>query len=69
MPYHIEKPKTIGEGTVYFKGDNVWTDDYDDRKVFSTKSAATTQKNSTVTSELGHTYQQTYWASATIVTE
>ncbi len=41
MPYHISKPnsslKVFGVNKkMYYKGDNHWTDNYDDRKKFDT---------------------------------
>jgi len=55
-------------GDVYYKDESTWTEEYDDRKVFSTKSAATTVKNTTVTLN-GHTWSPKHFANATVVTE
>ena len=70
MAYHIKTPSVMGSsiGDVYYKDETTWTEEYDDRKVFSTKSAATTVKNTTVTLN-GHTWSPKHFANATVVTE
>ena len=70
MAYHIKTPSIMGSsiGDVYYKDESTWTEEYDDRKVFSTKSAATTVKNTTVTLN-GHTWSPKHFANATVVTE
>jgi|TARA_B100001094_G_C17780496_1_gene599471 hypothetical protein len=70
MAYHIKTPSVMGSsiGDVYYKDESTWTEEYDDRKVFSTKSAATTVKNTTVTLN-GHTWSPKHFANATVVTE
>ena len=70
MAYHIKTPSVMGSsiGNVYYKDESTWTEEYDDRKVFSTKSAATTVKNTTVTLN-GHTWSPKHFANATVVTE
>ena len=42
MPYHIKRTGTVFNSSkvVYYKGDNRWTDTYDDRKVYSVKATA-----------------------------
>ena len=35
MVWHIKKTSMIGVGTVYYKGDNRWTDTYADRSTYS----------------------------------
>ncbi len=67
MPYHIKTPGKLVD-TVYWKGDNTWTQTYADRKQYSTKSAADTQKATTVTKN-GHTYQPDWWVNSTVVEE
>lgn len=68
MPYHITTPKKLGEGVVYYVSADHWSDDYDDRKVFSTKTSANSAKNTTVTFN-DHTYTPNHLANATVVTE
>ena len=70
MAYHIKTPSVMGSsiGDVYYKDESTWTEEYDERKVFSTKSAATTVKNTTVTLN-GHTWSPKHFANATVVTE
>jgi len=57
---------TIGD--VYYKGDNTWTETYDDRKVYSTKSSADAIKATTVTAN-GVTYAPKHFANSTVVSE
>jgi len=42
MPYHIKKTGSIIDPnkTIYYKGDQHWTDNYDDRKIYSSKAKA-----------------------------
>ena len=38
MAWHIKKTSLLGSsavGTVYFKGDNSWTENYDNRKTYT----------------------------------
>ena len=36
MPYHIKKPSLINAGVdVYYTGNRRWTDDYSERKIYS----------------------------------
>ena len=74
MPYHIKKGSILGnavptDGTEYYTGDNVWSNDYSKRKIYSTKSAADAQKNTTITTDQGFTYQPLWWKNATVVSE
>ena len=70
MAYHLKTSSIMGSGVgdVYYKSDGVWTEEYAERKVFSTKTAATTVKNTTVTLN-GHTYTPKHFANAIVVTE
>ena len=70
MAYHLKTPSVMGSsiGDVYYKGEDTWTEAYEDRKVFSTKSAATAIKNTTITMN-GHTYTPRHFAKSTVVTE
>ena len=42
MPYHIKRTGSIIDPsrTLYYKGSQCWTDNYDNRKVYSTKTKA-----------------------------
>ena len=68
MPYHIKTPKKLGDGDVYYVSEDHWSDNYEDRKVFSTKTKANASKNVTVTFN-DHTYTPNHLANATVVTE
>lgn len=43
MPYHITKTSLLGSATMYYAGDNRWTQTKDDRKVFKLKKDATAE--------------------------
>ncbi len=73
MPYHIKKGSILGsavpnDGTEYYAGDNIWTNEYSKRKIYSTQEEADTQKATTFTS-MGYTYQPQWWKNATVVSE
>jgi len=63
MPYYIKKPSTLDSSvTVYHVGADQWSDDFSERKVYSTKAKADAMipnvdgknggfKNATVVSE------------------
>jgi len=40
MPAHITRSSVITGQTMYYAGDNHWTESFDDRKVYSTKAQA-----------------------------
>jgi len=41
MAYHIKKSSIISSvGTVYYKGDNIWDEIYDNRKTYDTEAEA-----------------------------
>ena len=74
MPYHIKKGSVLGsavptDGTEYYAGDNVWSNDYSKRKIYSNQADADAQKNTTVTTDQGITYQPQWWKNATVVSE
>ena len=51
MAYHIERAQKLDPSKkVYFAGGSRWTDNYEDKKSFSTKAAATaaTKESSSV---------------------
>ena len=70
MPYHIKTPSVINPtiGDVYYKGDNTWSETYDDRKIYSTKASANAVKATTVTKN-GVTYAPKHFANSTVVSE
>ena len=70
MPYHIKTPSIMNPtiGDVYYKGDNSWSEDYADRKVYSSKSSADTVKATTVTIN-DYTYTPKHFANSTVVSE
>ena len=38
MAWHIKKTSILGQGkTVYYKGNNSWTDNYNDRATYSSQ--------------------------------
>ena len=74
MPYHIKKESILGSavpsgGIEYYAGDNSWSNDYSKRKVYANQADADAQKNTTITTDLGITYQPKWWANATVVSE
>ena len=77
MPYHIKKGSILGsavptDGTEYYAGDNVWTNEYDKRKIYENKSDADAQAATTETRTLGDktfTYQPSWWKNSTVVEE
>ena len=40
MVWHIKKTSILGEHTVYYKGNNSWTVDYDDRSTYTSQAKA-----------------------------
>ena len=40
MVWHIKKTSIIGTDTVYYKGSNSWTTDYDNRSTYSSQAKA-----------------------------
>ena len=40
MVWHIKKTSMIGVSTVYYKGDNRWTETYADRSTYSSQANA-----------------------------
>jgi len=70
MPFHIKTPSILNPniGDVYYKGNNTWTDLYDDRKVYENKADADSDKATTVTKN-GVTYTPKHFANATVISE
>ncbi len=41
MTYHIKKSSIMSSvGTVYYKGNNIWDEEYDNRKTYDTEAEA-----------------------------
>jgi len=77
MPYHIKKGSVLGSavptgGEEYYAGDNVWTNDYSQRKIYENKSDADAQKGATITRTVGgqsYSYTPNWFKNSTIVEE
>lgn len=70
MPYHLRTPSALNPsvGEVYYKGNNSWTEVFEDRKVYENESDATSEKNTTFSIN-GTTYTPKHFANATVVSE
>lgn len=70
MPYHIRTQSILNPsiGNIYYKGNNAWTDLYDDRKVYVNEADANADKETTVTKD-GITYTPKHFVNATVVSE
>ena len=72
MPYHIKKTSLVAHWNVgadmYYSGDNHWSDDYADRKVYASKALAEQDQSYTCTKN-GNTFQPGVWKNSTIITE
>jgi|TARA_R110002012_G_C11442571_1_gene590789 hypothetical protein len=70
MAYHIKTNSVMNStiGDVYYKGDNTWTEIFNDRKVYSTKSSADAVKATTVIIN-DYTYAPKHFANSTVVSE
>ena len=77
MPYHIKKGSILGsavptDGTEYYAGDNVWTNEYNKRKIYENKSDADAQKGATITRTIGdksYSYIPNWFKNSTVVEE
>ena len=74
MPYHIKKTSILGtavpeNGNESSTENDSWTNIYSDRNVYTNKADADAQKATTVTSNLGITYQPLWWKNSTVVEE
>ena len=77
MPYHIKKGSVLGSavptgGEEYYAGNNVWTNDYSQRKIYENKSDADAQKGATITRTVGgqsYSYIPNWFKNSTIVEE
>jgi len=70
MPYHVKTPSVMNPtiGDVYYKGDNTWSEIFDDRKIYENQSDADAVKATTVTMN-GVTYAPKHFANSTVVSE
>ncbi len=70
MPYHIKTPSIMGStiGDVYYVNKDHWSEDYSERKIFSTDTQARIAKADTITKN-GHTYIPAKLKNATIESE
>ena len=77
MPYHIKKGSILGsavptDGNEYYAGDNHWTNDYSQRKIYENELDANTVKHTTETRVIGNrtiSYQPNWWKNAVVVSE
>ena len=70
MPYHIKTSSVMNPtiGDVYYKGNNIWTEIFDERKIYSSKSSADAVKATTTTIN-GITYAPKHFANSTVISE
>ena len=70
MPYHVKTPSVINPtiGDVYYKGNNSWSETFDDRLIYENESDADAVKATTVTMN-GVTYAPKHYANSTVVSE
>ena len=40
MVWHIKKTSILGSDTVYYKGNNCWTEDFEQRKTYTSQAKA-----------------------------
>jgi len=72
MPFHIKSTSSydgIVIKDVYYVSAGHWTETYDDRKIYTSESAATTAKNKKVTSANDIQYVNLKLKNSTIVSE
>jgi len=77
MPYHIKKTSILGsavptDGAAYYAGDNKWTNNYENRKVYVNEADANSQQATTVSRTIGdktYTYQPDWWKNSVVVSE
>ena len=70
MAYHIKTNSVMNPtiGDVYYKGNNIWTEIFDERKIYSSKSSADAVKATTTTIN-GITYAPKHFANSTVISE
>ena len=70
MPYHLKTQSTFNSavGEVYYKGNNSWTEVFEDRKVYENEDDAISDKNTTFSAN-GVTYTPRHFENAIIISE
>ena len=70
MPFHVKTPSVLspGIGDVYYVDETHWSENYDDRKVFSEESEAIAITTYTITKN-GISYAPHKNANASVVSE
>lgn len=70
MAYFIKTTNIVNDkwGDMYYKGDNSWTDTFEDKKVYSNKSDADLDTSTTVTRN-GVTYTPRHFTECIVVSE
>ena len=70
MPFHVKTPSILNPaiGDIYYVDETHWTENYDDRKVFTDESEANAVTVYNVTKN-GITYVPAKNANATVVSE
>lgn len=70
MAYFIKTTDVVdGEwGDMYYKGDNAWTDTYEDRKVYTNESDAVSDTSTTVTRN-GVTYTPRHFNNCIVLSD
>ena len=70
MPFHVKTPSILNPaiGDIYYVNETHWSENYDDRRVFTNESEATAVTTYTVTKN-GISYTPAKNANATVVSE
>ena len=70
MPFHVKTPSILNPaiGDIYYVNETHWSENYDDRRVFTNESEATAVTTYTVTKN-GVSYTPTKNSNATVVSE
>ena len=70
MPFHVKTPSILNPaiGDIYYVNETHWSENYDDRRVFTNESEATAVTTYTVTKN-GVSYAPAKNSNATVVSE
>lgn len=70
MPFHVKTPSVLNPsiGDIYYVDETHWTENYDDRRVFTNESEATAVTTYTVTKN-GVSYTPAKNSNATVVSK
>ena len=70
MAYFIKTTDVVNDvwGDMYYKGDNTWTDTYEDRKVYTNESDAVSDTSTTVTRN-GVTYTPRHFSNCIVLSD